>query len=111
MAVPLHRFNQDRQQGLQTLAAHPVCGFPKRYQRISLDVLVNPRAIASPRCLAAVRIAAYQPHRMLPMVASNRDELVENATFSTRLDIRYRRANADFSSLRVAMLNRLIVAP
>lgn len=43
------------------------------------------------------------------MEARYRDELVENAPLLTRLGIR--RAKADFSALRVAVLNRLIVAP
>lgn len=77
MAVTLPQSNQDRQQGFQTLAARPVCGLPKQYQPILSRRLGRPRTIATPRCLA-VRVAAQQAHRMLPMQASSRDELVED---------------------------------
>lgn len=52
MAVPPHRLNQGRKQGLETLAADPVCGLPKQYQRVSLRILVVPRTIAATRCPA-----------------------------------------------------------
>jgi hypothetical protein len=53
--MPLHSGYENRQQRLQSLAAHPVGGFPKQDQcLIELMLIVSDRRLSSARSSAAI---------------------------------------------------------
>jgi len=76
MSMPLHGIDQHRDQRLQTLAAHPIGGFPQHRQRLGYRLVVHAVAQAHFGCRA--ELPAQYADRVPAVVAGQGHELVED---------------------------------
>src|SRR5580658_4582917 len=74
--MPLERRQQHRDHHLEPLRADPVRGLPKHDQRLEHRRPIDATGPPAPR--GRRRCRAQQPDRVLAVIASDRDELVED---------------------------------
>ena len=83
MFVSLHGLNEERQQGLEALAADPVRRLPDHNQRIADRIIIKSArgSLSAPRGL----FVTQDPHGMLAVKTGHCHELIQDACFLTPL--------------------------
>jgi len=81
VAMALHGLHQVGQCRLEPFPADPVSSFPDQDDCFSHSLVVDAPALHGGLLLSVVAGLPQQPDAMLPVVASYRDELVQNPAF------------------------------
>jgi|SRR5215469_11895727 len=85
MFVSLHRFNEEGNQRLETLAADPVRRLPDHNERVA-DCLII-KSTRGPWSAPCGLFTAQHPHGVLAMKTGHRHELIQDAGFLATLAI------------------------
>ena len=109
--MPLHHFDRRRQQGMQTLAAHPVRCLPKDNQGVLNLVAVPDMARLPFACLRRSR-TPKQAARVLAVIPSHRHEFVQDPRLlrALRLSVALAQDLKQFVSCRHAQFRHSRVA-